>query len=91
MNGTSQDCGNCKFFRRGRVGQSLGVCRSRAPVPLMVGMTKDAMGNGVPVINTYWPQVPDTELCGDWSRKVDLGAIDLTKLELEDAATEGSA
>ena len=91
LNGARKACGGCEYFRRGQVGQAMGVCRGAPPVPMVVGMGQDMSGKPVPIVNTYWPQVPDSEVCGHWERKVDLAAIDLTKLDLEEAVSEGTA
>lgn len=77
-----ENCGSCRFFRRQTIGQPLGVCRARPPVPMMIGMNKHPVsGEMLPVINTYWPQVPDTEWCGGFERKAFGKNIDLSKLE----------
>ena len=81
-----EECGSCRFFRRNEIGQPRGVCRSLPPVPLMSGMAKHPVsGELFPVIKTYWPEIPDTEWCGGYVRKV------YTPLDLESAELEGSA
>lgn len=90
MNGFTKSCGNCQFFQRVALGNPLGNCRARPPVPLMLGMGKGPAGP-VPVVNTYWPQLPDNAWCGGWEQKVhvDIGALDVKALETADA--EGNA
>lgn len=83
------NCGSCMYFRRGNPGQPLGVCRARPPVPMMVGTAKNMAGQMVPLTDTFWPQVPDTEWCGSWSSRLELSAIDLTALQPEEM--EGTA
>ena len=90
VNGTAQGCSGCRYFKRAAgIGSPVGICRSRPPVPLMLGIGKDALGNSQPVIQTYWPQIPDTEWCGDWQAKVDMGLLDAMALENAEVQGEG--
>ena len=80
-------CGNCRWFRRAGPLMTSGVCRSRPPVPMMIGSSE-----GKPLVATYWPQVPDSELCGDWherSREADMKNIDISSIDV--AEIEGTA
>lgn len=81
------NCGRCKFFRRIEVMQASGHCRSRPPFVVSGGFAQ-----GQPQALTYWPTVPDTEWCGDWTerpRAVSTAGIDLAKVDASDI--EGSA
>lgn len=86
-----ENCGSCKFFRRAEPMNPVGVCRALPPTVMMVGMSKHPIsGQQVPVTNTYWPQIPDSEWCGAWLLRTAMGAnIDLTKIDVD--ALEGSA
>ena len=69
----------------------MGVCRQHPPVPLIVGAVKHpTTGNPQPVTDSFWPQVPDSEWCGQWERTIDLSR-DLNVAALESAETEGTA
>ena len=83
-------CGNCGAFKRLMIGQTMGLCRSRAPVPILVGMI-NGDGGPMPVVNTYFPQVPDNEWCGDYMPLKALTVPRLDLAELESALTEGNA
>lgn len=86
----SEECGSCRYFRRISVGHPQGVCRARPPTPMMITIAKNPVtGDPFPVINTYWPEVPDVEWCGDYTRKPMGAAIDLEKMDRAEA--EGSA
>ena len=87
--GVTRGCGGCAFFKRIRIGQPGGFCRARPPSVLMVGMGEGFDRRPIPVVNTYWPQVPDTEWCGEWGPKLDLTAIDPEALQ--NAEMEGTA
>lgn len=79
-----ESCGNCRFFRRIRIGQAGGVCRAKPPVPMLIGAQSNPHTNEqFPIINTYWPQIPDTEWCGEYARRV-VPQVDLSKLSLEE-------
>jgi hypothetical protein len=57
---------------------------------MMITIAKNPVtGDPFPVINTYWPEVPDTEWCGDYTRKAFGAANDLEKMDRTEA--EGSA
>lgn len=85
----AEECGTCRFFRRAQIGQQGGVCRARPPVPLMLGMLKHPVtGEMFPAVKTYWPEIPDTEWCGGYTRKA-FGKVDLEKLDA--AELDGSA
>lgn len=87
--GRRSSCGNCMWFRRGKVGQPMGVCRQSPPTVVLIGMAQDPVTQRqVPVTDTFWPQVPDTELCGQHQARPVVD-IDLTKLDAE--LIEGSA
>lgn len=58
-------CANCQFFKRTML-QANGLCVSRPPHVLLVGMREGQNGEPVPVVNSYCPSVPDTHWCGDW-------------------------
>ena len=79
-NGGAENCGSCRFFKR-VPNMRGGLCRSRAPVPILIGMAKDPItGNVFPQVNTFWPQIPDTEWCGSYDHGIDVSAIDISKL-----------
>lgn len=86
-----ENCGSCKFFRRAEMGNPMGVCRERPPVPMLIGAAKHPITQQqTPVCNTFWPQIPDTEWCGHWMIRTAVGTeIDISKLDL--AALEGNA
>lgn len=88
-NGMPEGCGTCRFFRRNQVGQPVGVCRARPPVPIMAGMVQHSVRGPIPMINTYWPEIPDTEWCGDFARKAYGMGIDLSKLAVEELEGQG--
>lgn len=89
-NGTVDECGSCRFFRRIQVGQPGGVCRARPPVPMVTGMIKHPVtGEMLPHVNTYWPQIPDSEWCGGFERRPYGVAIDLSKLDAAEMGGEG--
>ena len=57
---TDETCGSCKFFRRLGPMQPMGDCHEGPPTALLLGRAQ----NGLPVVDTFWPRVPDTEFCG---------------------------
>lgn len=88
--GITKNCGNCAYFKRVSVGQQGGLCRARPPVPLMVGMAQNPMTKEpFPVINTYWPQIPDSEWCGDHNPALIGREIDLSQLSEAELVGEG--
>lgn len=88
--GITESCGSCRFFRRLTVGMPNGVCRPRPPVPMVVGIIKHpTTGEMFPKVNTYWPEVPDSEWCGYYERKAFGAGIDLSKLAVEELEGTG--
>ena len=84
-----EECGTCRYFRRAQIGQPLGVCRARPPVPVMAGMVKHPVtGEAFPQVKTYWPEIPDSEWCGTYIRKP-FGVADLEQMDAAEAS--GSA
>jgi hypothetical protein len=87
--GKTRACGNCGFFRRHQLGRPLGNCHANPPTLVFIGQAQNAAGGVVPLTNTYWPAIPDTEWCGAHQPKIDLGAIDADALQA--APAEGTA
>ena len=83
------DCGSCRFFRRAEIGMPGGVCRRVPPVPVMAGMLKHPITQELfPAVKTYWPEIPDTEWCGEYVQRP-FSQVDLEKLD--EADLKGSA
>jgi hypothetical protein len=83
MNGNTENCGSCRFWKRHRDGQPGGVCRERQPTAIMVGMQPHpiAKDRGMPIIDSFWPPIPEGEWCGQWEApKAPLSEIDLSRL-----------
>ena len=84
---TPEECGSCRYFRRNDIGQPMGVCRSRPPIPVMTGMLKHPISGEIcPSIKTFWPELPDSEWCGGYMRRP-VEVVDLKEL----AEMEGHA
>lgn len=62
--GTADGCGNCRFWAGDTPGGEAGVCRRRAPTPLMVGLQQTLTGQR-PAINGYFPPTHRTIWCGE--------------------------
>lgn len=88
-NGLIESCGSCRFFRRAQIGQAAGVCRAHPPVPMPVGAVKHSVtGEIFPKINTYWPEIPDSEWCGAYEKRAYGPGIDLAKLDVQELEGE---
>lgn len=87
--GLIESCGSCRFFRRLQVGQAGGVCRAWPPVPMVAGIMKHpTTGETFPRVNTYWPEIPDSEWCGAYEKRAHGAGIDLGKLDIEELEGE---
>lgn len=90
LTGKAETCGSCRFFKRARAFQPIGWCRADPPRAILVGSSQDPVTKQVvPLVNTYWPQIPDTEWCGAWKMRGQIVEIDLSDLGQENM--EGSA
>ena len=59
------NCGNCIFFRTdSNKPEGEGRCQHSPPVPIMVGIGKNIMGQEQPVIIAFWPGVVKDRWCG---------------------------
>jgi hypothetical protein len=88
------NCGNCLFFRRNVALQPIGKCRFNPPVTHVIGTTQHPQTrHQVPHVGTYFPELPDTEWCGAYSRRqpkqVAMAQINLERLNIGEL--EGSA
>lgn len=59
-------CGNCRYFRRSKPGQALGVCRAWPPTLVFMGFQQPSLQGQppIPVTSSFWPLLADTEWCG---------------------------
>jgi hypothetical protein len=91
------ECGDCRFWFEVPGAQvKFGLCRRRAPVPIMVAQIAPKLAGQPPqpVIQGYFPQTVAHAGCGDFEQavgrvavpQVDLGALDLSALEAEGEA-----
>lgn len=73
--------------------QAAGVCRQQPPQTMVAGALKNpTTGEVMPRVDSFWPQIPDTEWCGQWKLRpsaIDMDAIDLSALS--EASVEGNA
>lgn len=84
--GFIESCGSCRFFSRLGPGNPVGNCRARAPQVVMTGQIQNKItGEVVPMVQTYWPQVPDAAWCGDFTKRpyqdVDLATLSQEAME----------
>lgn len=83
---TNETCGSCKFFVRDAPMQIMGKCHEAPPTLLLLGRAQ----NGLPVVDTFWPPVPDTEFCGRHQlSKPRAASINLAEIATE--SLEGNA
>lgn len=83
MNGHVESCGSCRFWKRHKDGQPSGMCRQKPPAVIMIGMQPHpiAKNQGMPIVDSFWPPIPESEWCGQWSAAAKTYAdIDLSKL-----------
>lgn len=66
-------CGNCIYFRRlpvdpKNLGQPIrgGICKRRPPTAIILMAQNPVTGRVIPQLQSQFPPVPDTELCGDY-------------------------
>ena len=92
------ECGECKFWTEAtRVDDKMprfGLCRRRAPVPIMVGMQQPRLAGQQPqpVIVPYFPQVIAACGCGEFEAAGErVPLVDLSKLDLSGLEMEGEA
>lgn len=81
-------CGSCRHFVRGAPGQALGTCRFNPPTVMMIGARQDPVHGQLPLVNSYWPQVNDTIVCGQHTPRLMVG-VDLSTLMAEEVKGEG--
>lgn len=80
-------CGNCKFWRRLKLGQAGGTCRANPPIPMLVGAKPSLIhpGHQEPLFSNMWPGVPDTEWCGRHElADTRMKQLDVSQLQLAD-------
>ena len=61
MNGHTENCGSCRFWRRNENGKPGGVCREGPPTVLLVGAREHpiAKGQTVPIVDSFWRPIPE--------------------------------
>lgn len=82
-------CANCDAWMRNGAHQAQGQCRRNPPVPLLTGFNQLAQQ---PLIQMFWPETKDTDVCRDGHRfrQAEIKAI-VQKLDFSGMALEGSA
>jgi hypothetical protein len=83
MNGQSESCGSCRFWRRNEKGKPSGVCRQTQPTAFIVAMVAHQImkNQQIPIVDSFWPPIPESEWCGQWNAAPKSYAdIDLSKL-----------
>ncbi len=73
-------CAGCCFWKRITEGQPMGLCHFNPPTLLLLGMRQHPVmpNQGVPVTDTFWPAVPESEWCGQWRLYSARSEINLT-------------
>jgi hypothetical protein len=91
-NGIGRACGNCMYWRRLEVGKPTGDCRWHPPTVILIGMLQSKIAGQppMPVTDSFWTRMPESEWCGQWERQIDL-ATQLDQKALEATETEGTA
>lgn len=84
---SGETCGSCKFFVRDAPMQIMGKCHGVPPTLLLLGRAQ----NGLPIVDSFWPPVPDTETsCGTYQLpKPRAASINLAEIATE--SLEGNA
>jgi hypothetical protein len=83
MNGQSESCGSCRFWRRNEKGKPSGVCRQTQPTAFIIAMVAHPImkNQQIPIVDSFWPPIPESEWCGQWEApKAPLSEIDLSRL-----------
>lgn len=83
MNGTNETCGYCRFWDRVEKGKAMGACHRNPPTLVMIGSAPHPVMTNrmVPVVDTFWPQVPEAAYCGEHKPKAaPYSDIDLSTL-----------
>jgi hypothetical protein len=82
-------CSTCKHFLE--VGaENEGLCRANPPVPILLGVTQNALGQPVPVVRSFFPPTKTDVTCGAHRLNANaLADIDLSRLATVE--TGGSA
>ena len=85
------ECRTCRFWFKhpnAAPARPIGQCRRHGPVPIMIGLGQDPLGQQQPVINGFFPETRPDIWCGDHEAAV-VGngsvALDLSKLHIEGA------
>ena len=76
-------CATCRFFVRPKASTDIGMCHGGPPTVVMVGMAQHPVTQRpMPMTDSFWPQVRQTEICGMHSRGLAprMEPIDLSKL-----------
>ena len=61
-------CGNCWWHAPTPGAAGMVMCQSVPPVPILLGMTQDALGRPMPQILSFWPQAQaDQKACRLWT------------------------
>ena len=63
MRNTCKTCGAFNALNR-----SIGECRSRSPMPILLGHVQppSGMGQSQPIVQGFFPPVRDDIWCGEW-------------------------
>jgi len=87
---TTASCNTCRFWMRvAEDRKAPGLCRRRAPVPIMLGAQMHPARGQVPIIQGFFPETGAGAWCGDHEgAQVGNGAmaIDLSRLSIEGEA-----
>ena len=69
INGHTETCGNCRYWKRMQPERPQGMCRKRPPTMLLLGMAPHPMNpkQQMPITDSFWPPIPETEWCGKWA------------------------
>lgn len=86
-------CGSCRYFKRGEIGKPIGTCHGNPPQVMLTGMQQHPITQQpIPITNSFWPLIADTEYCGLHTVRTTadhVAGIDLSKLEPDQLAGEG--
>lgn len=86
-------CGSCRYFHRSEIGKPIGTCHANPPQIVLTGLQQHPITQqAVPITNSFWPLLADTEYCGLHTARTaadSIAAIDLSKLEPDQLAGDG--